>query len=299
MKKRQIVIYMFVIFVLLCTSVYATISGEINVSASKETLKKGEEFAVTLSLSNLKADNGIDAIEGYIDIDKNILNNLTVSSINTVDGNVKINEDNILKVYDASDVNASNTDTGIVFNTNPVSGKGDYRLVINLAKALTSGTDLVKITFKVKDNVNDGTYNNAIKYKLFAIYSGTSESIEVSDKSINVIVNNSASDNNNNNEENTNNNVNNNNVNNNNENNIIANNNVVSNNNVTNNSLNNVANQNQSNIPSGTNQNNTTDNTTSNTPLPNTGYRIVLIPVIMIAIVGIVFYKKYSKYDNI
>ena len=127
MKKRQIVIYMFVIFVLLCTSVYATISGEINVSASKETLKKGEEFTVTLSLSNLKADNGIDAIEGYIDIDKNILNNLTVSSINTVDGNVKINEDNILKVYDASDVNASNTDTGIVFNTNPVSGKGDYR----------------------------------------------------------------------------------------------------------------------------------------------------------------------------
>ena len=59
------------------------------------------------------------------------------------------------------------------------------------------------------------------------------------------------------------------------------------------------SNRNQAGQTGVTNGNTPSDNTTSNTPLPNTGYRVILIPVIALAIVGIVFYKKYSKYNNI
>ncbi|MCI8308710.1 MAG: hypothetical protein HFJ45_00500 [Clostridia bacterium] len=314
MKKRQVITYIVVMCVLLCTSVYATISGEIGVSvkSKNEALYAGDEFSVTLSLNNLTTTAGLNAVEGYIDIDKNVLENLTIDSIETTDGNITINEDNVLKLYDAS--SNLNPDEGVVFNTNPASGKGDYRIVFNFAKKVTSDANLVTIKFKVKENVTPGTYKNVITYKEFKVFSEddtTEKKKELTvqpvtlivsekkntpaDKNENNTVNNTVNEVNNvTNNATTNNTVKNDSVKNNTTNNIV--NNIVENKTNESNSVNNTPN-----IGATVNNNtpeNKPDNTLANTILPNTGYKLIVIPVIIIAIVGLVFYKKYSKYNK-
>ena len=39
MNKKKVVLYIFLIFALLCTSVYATISGDIKLSIEEDTIK--------------------------------------------------------------------------------------------------------------------------------------------------------------------------------------------------------------------------------------------------------------------
>lgn len=324
MKKRQIIIYMVVLCLLFCTSVYATIGGKLgfSIKTENEAVYPGDELLVTVSLKELEAEGGLNAIEGYIDINKNIIEPLTIDSIVTENGKVTINEKNILNVYSAD--KANNVDEGIIFNTEPVSGKGDYRIVINLANKITTDTDLVTIKFRVKSDVAPGNYENAITYKTFKIFSEASnEKEELSSQAIRVVVSEKANDRNEVN--NTNNNTNNNQSNNTNTNNVInqiknnttnnvknntVNNtqnvskNLVNNNQVKNNTVNknesvvgNDKNNTNNQTPSGTTQNKP-DNTVANTDLPKTGYKLLLIPVIIIAIGGLVFYKKYSKYNK-
>ena len=311
MKKRHVITYIVVMCVLLCTSVYATISGDINLSVNsdKKSLYAGDEFSVTLSLKDLETDGGINAIEGYIDIDENIIEDLTIDSIVTENGKVKINDDNILNVYSADNNNA-NSDEGIVFNTDPVSGRGDYKIVINLSKKITSDVDLVTVNFKIKSDVMPSTYERAVTYKTFKVFSEDSkEREELSSQAVKVIVSERKQ---NDDDKNTNNNVNNAQDNNNNNNNNNKNdvNNVPNNqnkNNVVNNTpannTNGVPKNNTTNKPNSNNNQggpirNVSDNTVSETNLPNTGYKLILIPVVLIAILGLVFYKKYSKYNK-
>ena len=42
MNKKKVVLYIFLTLVLLCTSVYATINGNISLSTTKNSLKAGE-----------------------------------------------------------------------------------------------------------------------------------------------------------------------------------------------------------------------------------------------------------------
>ena len=195
-KKKSIILIMFIILSLLCINVYATISGDISLTPSDLTeLSAGESFTVTLSLSELSGTTGIDSISGYINIDEDVLEDLTISSIVTnSDGQVEVNDENILDVYDASSVSSSSYDYGIVLNTSPASGKGDYRLVIDLEEAISSGTDLVTITYQVKSDVSSGTYEDVITYSSFVIYEGTSNKYTVDDKSIDITVADSSSD---------------------------------------------------------------------------------------------------------
>ena len=64
--------------------------------------------------------------------------------------------------------------TGIL-NTNPASQRGNYRLVINLENPITSDTDLIKIKLKIKDDVQPGTYQSVMVYKLFNIFATETE----------------------------------------------------------------------------------------------------------------------------
>ena len=303
MKKRQVVLYIVVMLILLTTSVYATISAELGlkVNADNNTLYAGDEFSITISLKNLDASEGIKAIEGYIDINEDILENLTINSIVTDEnGKVKINDNNILNVYDAVD-SQTNTDASIILNTNPVSGKGDYKIVINLATPLTTDTDLFDIKFQIKDDVAAGEYQSVMTYKLFNIFSNNAQDKEeLAQKSLALKVTKTptTTDNTVNNTEN---NVVNNNVTNNTTNNVV--NNTV--NNVTNNTTNNTQNSTKgstNNTVKNTSSDNVivkgSDNTVAPTNLPKTGYRLIWLPIIAMIIVGLVFYKKYSKYNN-
>jgi len=309
MKKRQVVLYVFVMLILLTTSVYATVKAELEFvvkNNNNNTLfYAGDEFTLTIGLKNVEASLGIKSIEGYIDIDENVFEDLTLASIVTdANGKVQIGN-NELQVFDANNLSA-NTDKGIIFNTNPVSGKGDYKLVINLENPISANTDLVTLKFKIK-NIAAGSYPAVMSYKLFTVFStDTGEKAELEEHSYGIeITEKSATgtDNNTNNQatNNTTNNPTNNTVNtptNNTTNNNITNNTVNNTAKNTNNVVNNTAAKGTNNKVNTANVSNKSDNTVSPTNLPKTGYRIILIPIIAMAILGFVFYKKYSKYNN-
>ena len=96
MNKKKVVLYIFLTLALVCTSVYATISGNISLSTTEDSVKAGEEMAVTLKITDITLAQGIDSVEGYINIDENVLEDLTVDSIVTENGKVQICE-NLLK----------------------------------------------------------------------------------------------------------------------------------------------------------------------------------------------------------
>ena len=307
MKKRQVVISVVIMLMLLCTSVYATISGNISLTSSaKDSISAGDEFTVTLSLNNIEGNSGVTSISGYINVNENIFEKLTVDSIVTnSEGKVEINSKNVLDVYDSNDEEASSADTGITFNSNPVSGNGDYRLVIDLENALTSDTDLVTITFKVKDNVAEGNYEDAISYTLFKIYSGTTDKADVISQSLDVNIGNEViPDDPDNNPENVPDNRPENNV----DNNIDEGNNI--NNNINDNNSNNIQDDNNNDDKNNSNPidnnqgqdglgtNNGEDNTIAPGRLPNTGYKIIILPIIVLLVAGFIFYKKYDKYSK-
>lgn len=307
MKKRQVVISVVIMLMLLCTSVYATISGNISLTSSaKDSISAGDEFTVTLSLNNIEGNSGVTSISGYINVNENIFEKLTVDSIVTnSEGKVEINSNNVLDVYDSNDEEASSADTGITFNSNPVSGNGDYRLVIDLENALTSDTDLVTITFKVKDNVAEGNYEDAISYTLFKIYSGTTDKADVISQSLDVNIGNEViPDDSDNNPENVPDNRPENNV----DNNIDEGNNI--NNNINDNNSNNIQDDNNNDDKNNSNPidnnqdqdglgtNNGEDNTIAPGRLPNTGYKIIILPIIVLLVAGFIFYKKYDKYSK-
>lgn len=307
MKKRQVVISVVIMLMLLCTSVYATISGNISLTSSaKDSISAGDEFTVTLSLNNIEGNSGVTSISGYINVNENIFEKLTVDSIVTnSEGKVEINSNNVLDVYDSNDEEASSADTGITFNSNPVSGNGDYRLVIDLENALTSDTDLVTITFKVKDNVAEGNYEDAISYTLFKIYSGTTDKADVISQSLDVNIGNEViPDDPDNNPENVPDNRPENNV----DNNIDEGNNI--NNNINDNNSNNIQDDNNNDDKNNSNPidnnqgqdglgtNNGEDNTIAPGRLPNTGYKIIILPIIVLLVAGFIFYKKYDKYSK-
>lgn len=326
MNKKRVVLYIFLTFALLCTSVYATISGDISLLTSKNTIQAGEELDVTLKITDVTLNAGIDSIEGYINIDENVLEDLTLESIVTENGKVVIG-DNTLSVYN-SNTNVALPTKGVFFNDNPVSGKGDYRLVISLTNAVPNNTELVTLKFKVKDGIEEGTYQNAISYDLFVLFNEEVDKTEKISKSLDVVVEAEEKDEVNENE--TNNTVNNtvdnttnntvkneiknevkNNTVNNTTNNTVKNtvnnttNNTVKNtvNNTVKNTVKNTVNNTVKNSIKNTSKNNVIsvnkDNTVSTNRLPDTGYRIIIVPIVVVAVLGLVFYSKYNKYNNI
>lgn len=302
MKKRQIVLYAAIMFMLMCTSVYATISGSISLTPSTtDSLSAGEEFTVTLSLNDVDSSTGITAIEGYININENVLEDLTVKSIVTdSNGQVTINSDNVLTVYNIDDGDESSIDSGITFSSNLETEKGDYKIVIDFETPITSSVDLITITFKVKSGVVTGTYTDAISYELFEIVSPASSGVTILEtQSLDITIGSTSSSVDNNN-------VSNNNVNNNSVNNVsnnTSNNNSINSNNANNTSNNNAVNNSNKNgvgssITNSNSSNNEVDNTVASGSLPLAGYKVFILPLIIAAIAGLVFYKKYNQYKQ-
>ena len=61
MKKRQVILYIVVMLILITTSVYATINSELgfNIKANGNLIRPGDEFSVTLRLSNVQTNKKI------------------------------------------------------------------------------------------------------------------------------------------------------------------------------------------------------------------------------------------------
>lgn len=281
-KNKLILVQVFIILILLCTSVYAA-STTIGLSASSTSLNKGDTVTVTLSLQDVDSSKKVESIEGYINYNTNVIEAISVDSIQKNEDNTVTIGNETLKVEDLTNANINEIPTSssyVSFNGNP-SGDNNSRIVIDFQDGITTDEDLLKIDFKVKENATEGEIKDAISYSMFVITAGSEQSEEIT-KSVTLTIasastgDNNDDDNNQNKNENTNKN--------------------------TNKNTNQNANRNSnSNTNSNTNRNsagNQDDNTVSGI-LPATGAKVIIVPAIVLIILAIVSYNRYVKYKDI
>lgn len=285
-KNKLILVQVFIILILLCTSVYAA-STTIGLSASSTSLNKGDTVTVTLSLQDVDSSKKVESIEGYINYNTNVIEAISVDSIQKNEDNTVTIGNETLKVEDLTNANINEIPTSssyVAFNGNP-SGDNNSRIVIDFQDGITTDEDLLKIDFKVKENATEGEIKDAISYSMFVITAGSEQSKEITKSVTLTIKSASAGDNNDdNNNQNKNENTNKN----------------------TNKNTNQNTNRNSnSNTNSNTNRNSNTnsagnqdDNTVSGI-LPATGAKVIIVPAIVLIILAIVSYNRYVKYKDI
>ena len=285
-KNKLILVQVFIILILLCTSVYAA-STTIGLSASSTSLNKGDTVTVTLSLQDVDSSKKVESIEGYINYNTNVIEAISVDSIQKNEDNTVTIGNETLKVEDLTNANINEIPTSssyVAFNGNP-SGDNNSRIVIDFQDGITTDEDLLKIDFKVKENATEGKIKDAISYSMFVITAGSEQSEEITKSVTLTIKSASAGDNNDdNNNQNKNENTN-------------RNTNQNTNQNTNRNSNSNT----NSNINRNSNTNsagNQEDNTVSGI-LPATGAKVIIVPAIVLIILAIVSYNRYVKYKDI
>lgn len=322
-KTKLILLQLFIAFVLISTSVYATINTTIALSINETTAFRGDTVEVTLSLENVEQDEKIQSVTGYINYDESVIEAITVDNIIKSNDNKVTIGNEILKVEDLTnaDIDEIPTTTSyIAFNGNPTT-ENDSRIVIDFEKGITEDTDLLTIRFKVKETATIGEVEKAISYSMFVITAGSEESEEITkdvkltvkavengddiennttyeNENTNTVENktkNEASNTNSNKAGNTNTNTNRNT--NRAEN---TNTNKAGNTNTNKNTNNNKSANTNKNVNSNKSTNsNKSDNTVSSAKIPAAGAKVVLIPAIILIILAYISYNRYMKYKNI
>ena len=310
-KTKLILLQLFIAFVLISTSVYATVTTTIALSLSEATAFRGDTIEVTLSLKDVEADKEIQSVAGYINYNKDVIEAITVDSIKKSNTNKVTIGNEELNVEDLTNANVNEIPTTkayIAFNGNPTSDN-DSRIVIDFKDGITTDEDLLTINFKVKETATIGEVEKAISYSMFVVTAGSEESEEIT-KDIKLTVkpvNAGNEDGNNTNNENrnenvnTNENTNNENKNTNNENKNVNNTNTnkdAGKNTNTNTNKNTNANKNTNKATNNT-VNNSADNTVSSVKIPAAGSKVILIPAIILIVLAYVSYNRYMKYKNI
>lgn len=306
-KNKLIILQIFIVLALICTSVYAAVDTTISLSASSTEVKRGEEVIITLSLKNVDANKKVQSIEGYINYNKNVLEKVTVDSIvKSNENTVKIGDEE-LPVEDLTNKTEPNaSDYCVAFNGTPATDN-DVKIIIDLRNGIDKDTEILKIKFKVKENATLQTVTDAISYEMFEITAGN-ETVGDITKNVSLTVvssntqdpnqneqkpddqkpenepeekpenkqeepkNEPAKDNKNTNKNNNNTNKNNNNT--------------------------NKANTNKNTNTKNTNTN-SKDDTVAGTNLPATGAKVIVLPAIVLIILAYVSYNKYMKYKDI
>ncbi len=305
-KTKLILLQLFIAFVLISTSVYATVTTTIALSVNEATAFRGDTVDVTLSLKDVEEDKKIQSVAGHINYDENVIEALTVDSIKKSNENKVTIGNETLNVEDLTNVNVNEittTSAYVAFNGNPTT-ENDSRIVIDFQDGITEDTDLLTIKFKVKETATIGEVEKAISYSMFVVTAGSEESEEIT-KDIKLTVKaatagNDDSNNTNNENKNENKNVNTNNNANNNTN-KNTNTNTNTNKNVNNNTNTNTNTNTNKNVNNNTNSNtnNTADNTVSSVTIPAAGAKVILIPAIILIVLAYVSYNRYMKYKNI
>ena len=131
MKKIKILIVLSIISIIIQTQVLAS-SFELDAETDNNMIKKGEKFSIYLEITNIQSTTGINAIQGNIEYDHNILEFVRVENLN----NWTIN-----------------------YNDN---NNGKF-LAILLSKGEKENRKVGKLFFKLKKNVKDNTTSIKIK----------------------------------------------------------------------------------------------------------------------------------------
>lgn len=187
MKRKLVLLQVFIAIVMVCTSVYATLDTTVGVTVSSSTVYKGDEIEVTLALKDVNSSKKIINVEGYLNYDEDIFEEITVDSIvKNNDNKVKIG-DETLPVEDANE--GLSGGSAVVFTKKP-SGEGsgnDVKILIDSSKGISNNTDLLTIKFKVKSDARTGNLENAIECTKFVAKSEDDSSNEITEK-INITV---------------------------------------------------------------------------------------------------------------
>lgn len=149
----------------LAVTVNAADEGSFNltVTANKTELKPGDEVTITVGVSDINVgENGINTVEGKIEYNKNIFEEVKSSSIQSLN-------------------NWSTT-----YNDESSSLNGKF-LSVNLSAGIKENTQLFKITFKVKQEVSNTT-DAQIDFKNVASNDGTNI-VNTSTKSVKLKIN--------------------------------------------------------------------------------------------------------------
>ena len=294
MKRKLLLVYVLMAFVLLCTNVYAMVTAELNLVANKSAVKPGEDVIVTVELKNLSA--AVSSVEGYINIDENVLESISSNMVVTnSDGKIEVNENN--KLSFAFNPTSLNADCDVIFNTNSSATRGnDVFFVMDFAKDITENSEIMQLKYKVKEGTADADIANAVKLDCVVLYSSNDKSGELSDNiTIKVSAaasegngsgneNNAGTNENTSGEENTN---------------TPAEGNTNTNNTNTNTNTNTNRNTNTNNTNKTNTNTNTKDNTVSGTKIPAAGLRTVMIPMIIFMVLAYVSYTKYVSYRDV
>lgn len=73
MKKMVKISVIMILLACIITTVYATIQANMNLIADKQMVKKGEKIVVQLQASDIKTQEGLIALSGILEYDKNLL----------------------------------------------------------------------------------------------------------------------------------------------------------------------------------------------------------------------------------
>lgn len=260
MKRKKIVITLLTILTVMALMIgksFAAGSYSASLTPNNSKVSKGSEVKVTLKLSGISVDGGINGVVGTLKFDTDILT-LSASDVKGLEGwTVTYNEDN-------------------------------KKLEIDSAEAITSDKEIATFTFKVKDNTT--ATNAAIQLvSISAANSTLDDPVTISDISTNITIGTSITGGNNNNNNNNSNstptNDTNNNTNNNTSRNQTTNN--TSRNSVSNNSMANVAQR----------ESNTTTVNNENMPYTGASSYIIplMLAVLTLGIISFVNYKKIGK----
>ena len=180
-KTKLILLQLFIAFVLISTSVYATVTTTIALSLSEATAFRGDTIEVTLSLKDVEADKEIQSVAGYINYNKDVIEAITVDSIKKSNTNKVTIGNEELNVEDLTNANVNEIPTTkayVAFNGNPTSDN-DSRIVIDFKDGITTDEDLLTINFKVKETATIGEVEKAISYSMFVVTAGSEESEEI------------------------------------------------------------------------------------------------------------------------
>ncbi len=70
MKRKLLIVYVFIAFVLVCTNVYAALTMDLSLVPESEKVKQGSDLVVAVKLNNVSGP--VSSIEGYINVDENV-----------------------------------------------------------------------------------------------------------------------------------------------------------------------------------------------------------------------------------
>lgn len=175
MKRKKIVITLLTILTVMALMIsksFAAGSYSASLTPNNSKVTKGSEVKVTLKLSGISVDGGINGVVGTLKFDTDILT-LSKSDVKGLDGwTVTYNEEN-------------------------------KKIEIDSAEAITTDKEIATFTFKVKDNTS--ATNAAIQLvSISAANSTLDDPVKISDISTNIGIGTSIGGNNNNNNNNNN-----------------------------------------------------------------------------------------------